>query len=546
MPYKNNGQFRLTKAGILTTQIANSPSGEFPYTLFLGAGASVTSGIPERSELISEWEKEIYCHTKDIPISQLKNNDNALGKWKSNEYPKWLSTLKEDLNQTSEYGVLFQYTRKTKEERQMFIEQLFADRIPSPGYMYLAGLINAGKFNRILTTNFDDLLTDALVKYYGIKPINCAFDSAVTSFSNTSLRPKIIKLHGDFLYENIRNTDDELVTLGKNMEDKMIEMCEDRGLIVVGYSGDDESVMTPITENLRRNKKFLTKGIHWCLYNPHFCNSTNDAKKESHIPERLRFIAKNYSDRVFLYSIRGFDSFMESAFTKSGLELPDTVLNPYNKNATYDFFKSCRELRNNDRITPQLYSHMQKILEHMEKPPDKIQHILRKAEVTWGCGAALRDKDKDYKEAIKKFEEALDIIVELEPFKEEITISKKLQALSRKMACFIGIAKCLNSLGRPYAEELEKKAETFKQALTLESLVHSQEETTDLESVYFNHLCALGIEAKFAGKVTKDIEKEALETLKKLKASSSGYKRLKKFNEEPDSEMLRPILKIFL
>jgi len=458
-------------------------------------------------------------------------------KWEQESYLEWLTDLKYYLHTTSEYGTLFQHTRKTREERQMYVEQLISNNSPSPGYMYLAGLINAGRFNRILTTNFDDLLNDALVKYYSIKPINCAFDSAVTSFNNSSLRPKIIKLHGDFLYDNIKNTDDELLDLSENMEGKMIEMCEDKGLVVVGYSGNDESIMTPIRENLRKNKKFLTKGIHWCLYSSDQDNSSVYIDEEE-IPENLRIIRKRYPDRVFLYSIFGFDKFMESIFTRCRLNLPDTILYPYQNNVANDYYKSCEDLEKIEKLTPQVRDHMNKALERMEITPDKNQFKVRRAEKKWRDGAHLRDTEKEYESSINCFQESIDIVSEVLN-DEKINKTLKLKALTRKLGCHIGIAKCLSKQNKQYKNEISYAYDVSQEAMKLENFLSTDEERSILASIYYNSVCAIGVECLSSGEVTDECKTRISSIVQKLKTSTLGRAKLEKLKSDSDTDKIR-------
>ena len=107
-----------------------------------------------------------------------ESHQNEYEKWKCSEdgYDAHLRDLKDYLGSDSEYGTLFQHLRKTREQRQMTIERLVGNTRPSPGYIYLAGLIAEKKINQILTTNFDDLVNDALLRYYDKKSIICAFD----------------------------------------------------------------------------------------------------------------------------------------------------------------------------------------------------------------------------------------------------------------------------------------------------------------------------------------------------------------------------------
>jgi hypothetical protein len=45
-----------------------------------------------------------------------------------------------------------------------------------------------------------------------------SFDSAVRNMRLNSPRPKILKLHGDFLYDNLRNLASDMIKLDSNME----------------------------------------------------------------------------------------------------------------------------------------------------------------------------------------------------------------------------------------------------------------------------------------------------------------------------------------
>ena len=361
-----------------------------------------------------------------------------------------------------------------------------------------------------------------------------------TSFNNSSLRPKIIKLHGDFLYDNIRNTDEELLDLGENMEGKMIEMCEDKGLIVVGYSGNDESIMTPIRENLRKNKKFLTKGIHWCLYNTKQEGSSVYIN-EDQIPEPLRVIRKRYPDRVFLYSIAGFDKFMESVFNRCDLNLPDTILSPYQNNVANDFYKSCEDLEKRERLTPQVREHMDKALERMEQTPDKNQFKVRRAYKKWRYGADLRDNENEYELSLEQFREAINIVSEV-LLVEDISILLRLQSITRKLGCHIGIAKVQHQLNRPYSDEMNQAYEAAKTAIKLESEIQFDEEEEILASIFYNSICALGVESKFNGKVSDKTRKRVLEIVEKLKTSNIGPAKLEKLKTDSDTEMIRDLL----
>ena len=48
------------KDDVLALKIANTKPGDYPYTLFIGAGASASSGIPTAGQMVKNWQNELY------------------------------------------------------------------------------------------------------------------------------------------------------------------------------------------------------------------------------------------------------------------------------------------------------------------------------------------------------------------------------------------------------------------------------------------------------------------------------------------------------
>ena len=169
------------------------------FALLIGAGASATSGIRLASQMIDEWRHQLYAQSKS-----------------AEPFEKWLQK-QSWYGDEEEYGILFEKVCDQPSQRRIYIEECVKNSTPSWGYIYLASLISNRYFNVIFTPNFDDLLNEACFLYTGCKPIVCAHDSAVAGIRVTSNRPKILKLHGDFLYDSIKNTIKETDVLEKNM-----------------------------------------------------------------------------------------------------------------------------------------------------------------------------------------------------------------------------------------------------------------------------------------------------------------------------------------
>jgi NAD-dependent SIR2 family protein deacetylase len=267
------------------------------YVLFLGAGASWNSGVKTANEMIEIWRNSLYGRSR----TRMK-------------YKTWLSK-QSWYNTDEEYGYLFGYLYDEQSQRRDYIETILKNASPTWGYVYLASLLQNQIFNAVFTTNFDDLINEACYLYTDIvRPIVCAHDSEVLNVKLTRARPQIIKLHGDFLFNSIiKNTHAETSRLTKNMEAKLVQFGQEYGLVVIGYGGRDNSVMS-ILEKLITNKNYFKHGIYWCV-----------RRGEEARAKVQKLLEK---DRVHVIEIQGFDEFMAELHDKAGLELPMSVINP--------------------------------------------------------------------------------------------------------------------------------------------------------------------------------------------------------------------------
>jgi len=251
------------------------------YSLFLGAGASVTSGIKTASSLIEEWSIELY----ERFVGQKTTNPEQAREYFEKNHPGWF-------NPANPYSSLFEKKFDLPVQRRRFVESEVDKKLPSIGYAYLSSLVDNNFFNTIFTTNFDDLINEAFYLFSNERPIQCAHDSSVHSISITSKRPKIIKLHGDYLFDNIKSTLRETESLEQNTKEKFVEFSKEYGLIVVGYSGSDRSIMD-VLEFLVKQENYLKNGIYWCL------------RPDDNICHALRNML--WKDKVYPVMIDGFD-----------------------------------------------------------------------------------------------------------------------------------------------------------------------------------------------------------------------------------------------
>ena len=302
------------------------------FVLFLGAGASASSGVPTAGRLIREW-REKFVQT--YPNQQLESQ------------PFY--------NQADEYSKLFEILYDQQSQRREFIESKIGDATPSWGYIYLVNLIRNRVFNTVFTTNFDDLLNEACYQFSSdLRPIVCAHDSSIRFVRITSKRPKIVKLHGDFLFDNIKNTVRELETLEENMKNKFRQFASEFGFVFLGYSGNDRSVMD-VVNTLVRSDGFFPHGIYWCV------------KQGEPISASLRELAKN--PKVCLIETKGFDEFCVELHTRLGLALQDEVRDPYGcLTAKLNTLLDRAKVSDGEHNHPTIQSDVQRLAERLSAP----------------------------------------------------------------------------------------------------------------------------------------------------------------------------------
>jgi hypothetical protein len=277
------------------------------------------------------------------------------------EFHEWLEQ-QVWYKQDNEYSVLFEKLFDLPSQRQAFIESEVEHARPYWGYLYLADMMDKNLFNICFTTNFDDLLNDAFSSFIAdTKPIVCAHDSLVSQIRLTSKRPKILKLHGDFLYQSIKNTEAEISSLEKNMRAKFAQFAKEIGLIVVGYGGNDSSIMTILAKLLKDNSSFPF-GIHWCL------------SQESSVNSKLRDLLP--SGKVFIYKIEDFDNLMAAFYMAFKLELPKYASNPLQVMAKQ--LNTCLQAPGDFYLHPLIQEHAESLRRSLERGAERRQSRTKK------------------------------------------------------------------------------------------------------------------------------------------------------------------------
>lgn len=281
--------------------------------LFLGAGASVSSGIPSAREMTWIFKRDIYCTEQCRSMESFKDLSLESIRTPLQDYIQqyhWYPGEGAD----DEYSVLFEKCWSEERDRRQFIQRYVMQSIPSVGYKSLGALIEAQRVINIITTNFDDLVerclpANAKTPLFVVSP-ESKHRLEDTQFGASWLQ--LFKLHGDFRYDRLQIATKEVQDLDTQMRNRLQDFCREYGLIVVGSSGRDNSVMT-MFEEASQNGGFK-KGLYWCL------------KKGSSPSPRVQQLVSVLCESGSLASfveIESFDELMYHLYQQCGIKNPE-------------------------------------------------------------------------------------------------------------------------------------------------------------------------------------------------------------------------------
>ena len=175
-------------------------SGRKRFIFFLGAGASESSGIPVASWMIRDFQRKL---TETWKLEGCPDGD----------FCSWLQSKPGRKDHDSSYAKFFEAYEPTENGRFRYLSKWMAKASPGWGYFCLAQLLAQSHINTIVTTNFDDLIYTSCTQHSVKRPRVYSRLSPYASLEDDHDRPTIIKLHGDYLYTDIKTTTAEVQKL---------------------------------------------------------------------------------------------------------------------------------------------------------------------------------------------------------------------------------------------------------------------------------------------------------------------------------------------
>ncbi|MBA4205008.1 MAG: SIR2 family protein [Polymorphum sp.] len=219
--------------------------------------------------MIRDFKAQIFCRETNLSKREIDTAD-----------PVWIDRIDAFFRQTSllppdgdptEYAKAFEAVYPEARHRRQYIDDAISKGTPCFGHKVLGSLMAAGKVDCVFTTNFDPLIEESALSANGILPVDnqnrptvAAIDSADRAMRclNESDWPLVAKLHGDYQSIAIKNTGSELEEQDARMRHVLVESGKRFGMIFVGYSGRDASIMEALNTVLDAPSPF-PNGVYW-------------------------------------------------------------------------------------------------------------------------------------------------------------------------------------------------------------------------------------------------------------------------------------------
>jgi len=250
---------------VTTTQarvgrVLTDPDGP-QVVMLLGAGASVSSGVPGAGQIAEMAAKWAYCreHGRAAEDPSVTRSD-------------WLPWLRGQqwydpaLAAGEQYPAIVEHLLLPRSERRRFFTAVLRPSLPpSAGYQSLARLAGKGWIRTVLTTNFDDLIPRSLkaeASVVGVDEVSGAAEAHL--ISTAPPYPQVVFVHGRVEQYTDANLETETQRIDPALRDALVPLLRDHPLVVIGYRGAEPSIMVDLLGNADSPLHF-PHGIYWCL-----------------------------------------------------------------------------------------------------------------------------------------------------------------------------------------------------------------------------------------------------------------------------------------
>ena len=202
-------------------------SGPGMFALLLGSGISESAEVPTGWEVVEDLARKLAA------VQGEGTGGDPVGWYRSRAGgdPKY-SELVEQLAPSPEERVrlLKGYFEPSEEDREE------GRKVPSPAHRAVASLVAEGFVKVVVTTNFDQLLEQAIREAGATPAVIASPASARSAMPLAHSGPTVIKVNGDYLSPDFKNTVQELESYEPAMDRLLDEVFDQYGLVVCGWS----------------------------------------------------------------------------------------------------------------------------------------------------------------------------------------------------------------------------------------------------------------------------------------------------------------------
>lgn len=218
-----------------------------PLLVFLGAGASMSSGMPSATQCIWEWKRSIFLTNN--PGLERQFDELSLPSVRQ-RIQRWLDAQRRYPKKGSpdEYSVFIEECYPRGDDRRRYFQDRVKATNPGQGYQLLAELAKRRLLSSVWTTNFDGLVART-AGAAGVAVIEIGQDSKERVTRPMALDElQCVSMHGDYRYDPLKNTQGELAAQEAELRAALIPLLRSHPVLVCGYSGRDTSVMAAFLE----------------------------------------------------------------------------------------------------------------------------------------------------------------------------------------------------------------------------------------------------------------------------------------------------------
>ncbi|MCI0380203.1 MAG: tetratricopeptide repeat protein, partial [Gemmataceae bacterium] len=414
---------RWSLQGLLTHfQNVHETMPDYAFAWIVGAGASYQSGIPTGAQLVDWWLKELHlleCRDNRITFEEWTTEENlGITGFRLDQAPSFYPRVYERRFRNfpdQGYAYLESVMSGNKKDWQNGQLISLAKQIePSPGYSILAKIMERTLHRAVVTTNFDNLVADALHIYTDVFPLVCGHELLAGYVRVAMRRPLICKIHRDLLFAPLNETRG-LRRLHESWAAALRSLFAHYTPIVIGYGGNDESLMG-LLESFGPDE--IKRRFIWCYF--------EGRDKMSEPSDQIKKLVHQHNG--VLVPVPDFDRFMILLGARMSIEPLDHVLEDRARERTLSYQNAILDMQTADY--PDMITATQKVYAraglawwsmqlHINQIRDSggkeagyrlaIQTLPNSAELIGNFAWFLQYERKRYEEAERLYRKALEV-----------------------------------------------------------------------------------------------------------------------------------------